>query len=96
MAARRQAVPDEFADLLGVWHWGHTPFVFGCEDGALVARKRGVPAYVFEIRGGVVIGVSGYHAGEELKVVRNADGAVSHLDIATFVYTREPYGHPKR
>jgi CubicO group peptidase (beta-lactamase class C family) len=85
-----QAVPEEFADLLGVWHWGHTPFVFGFEDGALVARKRGVPAHVFEIRGGVVVGVSGYHAGEPVQVVRDADGAVRHLEISTFVYTRDP------
>ncbi len=46
--------------------------------------------------------MTGYHAGEELKVVRRADGTIGHLDVATFIYTRTPYdpdapipgGHP--
>lgn len=37
-------------------------------------------------------GLDGYYAGETLKVVRRADGEVSHLDLGSFVYTREPYG----
>jgi D-alanyl-D-alanine carboxypeptidase len=49
-----------------------------------------------------VVGRRGYHAGEELHVVRRPDGWVSHLEVATFVYTRTPYdpdvtipgGHP--
>ena len=53
---------------------------------------------------GRIVGLSGYHAGEELTVVRRPDGSVSHLDVATFVYTRTPYdpeapipgGHPGR
>ena len=51
---------------------------------------------------GRVVGTSGYHAGETLHVVRRPDGSVSHLDVATFIYTRTPYdpdapvpgGHP--
>ena len=33
----------------------------------------------------------GYYAGERLRVGRDADGVVSHLDLTTFVLTREPY-----
>ena len=41
-------------------------------------------------------------AGEELRVVLRDDGSVSHLDVGTFILTRQPYepgapipgGHP--
>ena len=99
-----EAVPAELADALGVWHWGNTPFVFSMEGDRLVASKDGEAKYAFAVRDGRAVGISGYHAGEELRVVRRADGSVSHLDIATFVYTRVPYdpdapvpgGHPGR
>lgn len=35
--------------------------------------------------------VDGYCAGETLRVERSAAGEVSHLDLGTFVFTREPY-----
>ena len=37
------------------------------------------------------VGRDGYYDGEILSVVRAADGAVSHLDIGSFVLTRGPY-----
>lgn len=37
------------------------------------------------------IGLDGYYAGETLRVVRVGDGSVSHLDLGSFVFTREPY-----
>ncbi|MGI8577351.1 MAG: DUF7586 domain-containing protein [Nocardioidaceae bacterium] len=37
------------------------------------------------------VGISGYHTGETLRVVRRPEGPVSHLECATFVYTRPPY-----
>ena len=33
----------------------------------------------------------GITTGEPLRVVRDAHGAVSHLDLASFRFTREPY-----
>lgn len=84
-------VPPELAGVPGVWHWGNTPFVFAMEGTRLTARRNGIAAYSFEVRDGRVVGVTGYHAGEELKIVRRADGTVGHLDIATFIYTRTPY-----
>lgn len=96
------APPTELAGVPGVWHWGNTPIVFAMEGVELVGRRGGVELYRFAVADGRVVGRSGYHAGEELHVVRRADGSVGHLDIATFVYTREPYdpeapipgGHP--
>ncbi len=85
------ALPPELAGVPGVWHWGNTPIVFAMEGSALVARRQGVELYRFAVCNGRVLGLSGYHAGEELHVVRRPDGSVGHLDIATFIYTREPY-----
>jgi D-alanyl-D-alanine carboxypeptidase len=48
-------------------------------------------AHRFEVRGDRIVGGAGYHAGETLHVVRREDGSVSHLECATFVYTRTPY-----
>jgi CubicO group peptidase (beta-lactamase class C family) len=87
-------VPAELLDTLGVWHWGNAPFAFALEERRLVARSDGAVAYVFEVKDGRIVGVSGYHAGETLHVRRHADGTVSHLEVATFVYTREPAPHP--
>ncbi|HYF71657.1 MAG TPA: serine hydrolase domain-containing protein [Nocardioides sp.] len=84
-------LPPELAGVPGVWHWGNTPFVFAMEGGELVARRNGLEAYRFGVRDGRVIGRSGYHAGEELHVVRRPDGSVGHLEVATFVYTQMPY-----
>jgi len=50
------------------------------------------------------VGTSGYLEGEALRVVRRDDGSASHIEVATFVYTRTPYdpgapipgGHPDR
>ncbi|GAA4718679.1 serine hydrolase domain-containing protein [Nocardioides conyzicola] len=96
------ALPAELAGVPGVWHWGNTPIVFTMEAAELVGRRNGVELYRFAVRDGRVVGLSGYHAGEELHVVRRADGSIGHLDIATFIYTRTPYdpdapipgGHP--
>lgn len=97
-------VPAELAGVPGVWHWGNTPFVFAMEGTELVARRNGTESYRFAVVDGRVVGRTGYHAGEELRVVRREDGSVGHLDIATFIYTRTPYdpeapipgGHPGR
>ncbi len=85
-------VPEVLLGVPGVWHWGNTPFVFAMEGSDLVARRDGVAAYRFRpTDDGRVVGRSGYHAGEELNVVRRPDGTVHYLDIATFIYTRTPY-----
>lgn len=96
------AVPVELTDVLGVWHWGATPFVFTCEAGDLVARRREEEKWRFAARDGRIVGIRGYHAGEQLHVVRRSDGSISHLDVGTFILTRQPYepgapipgGHP--
>jgi D-alanyl-D-alanine carboxypeptidase len=83
-------VPVEYAELLGTWHWGRTPMVFSHDDGTLVVRVHGEVEHTFTVMDGRVIGVSGYHAGEPVVVVRDDNGSVDHLELSTFVLTREP------
>jgi D-alanyl-D-alanine carboxypeptidase len=98
-------LPPALAGVPGVWHWGNTAVVLAMEGHDLVARRDREELYRFAVLDdGRVVGRSGYHAGEELHVVRRPDGSVGHLEVATFVYTRTPYdpeapipgGHPHR
>lgn len=97
-------MPDVVAGALGVWHWGNTPYVARLDGGDLLISRDGLVVHRFEVRGERLVGRAGYHAGETLRVVRRDDGSVSHLECATFVYTRTPYdpdapipgGHPGR
>lgn len=85
------AVPESVRDVLGVWHWGPTPWVFGWEGDELVCRRNGVVGYRYRLDGDRLVGTAGYQKGETLKVIRRADGSVNHLDLATFIFTRQPY-----
>ena len=44
--------------MLGVWHWGNTPYVFAWEGEELVARRSGVETYRFPVEDGQVVGSS--------------------------------------
>jgi CubicO group peptidase (beta-lactamase class C family) len=97
-------VPPLLAPALGVWHWGNTMFVFALDGDALTVGGDREEWCRFGVRDGRVVGTRGYLAGETLHVVRRDDGSVSHLECATFVFTRTPYdpdapapgGHPAR
>ena len=88
-----QKVPDHLSELVGPWHWGHAPFVMRTDGHELMlTATMGTKAFRFRRTGeDTYVGLSGYHVGETMRVVRHDDGSVSHLDIATFVYTRVPY-----
>lgn len=91
-------LPEVDADLLaltGPWYWGTRTNILrltpdrGLELQTLNGQGRGAR---FTARpDGTWIGLDGYYAGETLRVVRNDDGSVNHLDLASFVFTREPY-----
>jgi D-alanyl-D-alanine carboxypeptidase len=85
------AVPEVLEGVLGVWHWGNTPYVVRLDGGEVLMTRDGAVHHRFELRGDRLVGTSGYHAGETLHVVRRDDGSVSHLECATFIYTRTPY-----
>lgn len=84
-------VPDLVREIVGVWHWGPTPMVFGWEGDQLVVRRNGVVGYRYRLDGDRLVGTAGYQTGETLQVVRNEDGSINHLDLATFIFTRTPY-----
>jgi CubicO group peptidase (beta-lactamase class C family) len=80
-------------ELLGVWFWGNTPLTLAVRDGHLVIdhanpgrRTRMVRDVPDEWRC-----LDHYFAGETLRVVRAADGGISHLDLVTYRLTRAPY-----
>ncbi|MFC7305975.1 serine hydrolase domain-containing protein [Streptomyces monticola] len=81
--------------LTGSWYWGTHAFGLrlvadgGIELGPLSPGGRR-SRFLAEAED-TWIGLDGYYAGETLRAVRRADGAVSHLDLGSFVFTREPY-----
>jgi len=89
-----KTVPESVAEILGVWHWGNTAYTFTYQGEEVVAAQlgSGLTSYRFRPVGdGTLVGTTGYHHGETLRVVRNADGSINHLNCATFIYTRAPY-----
>jgi CubicO group peptidase (beta-lactamase class C family) len=88
-------VDQSLLDLTGPWYWGTQAVAL-----RLVA-DRGVELHPLRGTGrgsrfvarpdGDWTGLDGYYAGETLRVVRRADGSVRHLDLGSFVFTREPY-----
>lgn len=82
-------------ELAGVWYWGTHGFGLrlradgGLELGPLAGNGRRARFRAEE--GGTWTGLNGYYAGETLRAVRREDGSVSHLDLGSFVFTREPY-----
>jgi CubicO group peptidase (beta-lactamase class C family) len=82
-------------ELAGQWYWGTHAFALRLTADGLASlgplsgsgrRSR------FRANGdGTWTGLEGYYAGELLKAVRRPDGSVDHLDLGSFVFTRQPY-----
>ncbi|GAA2236391.1 serine hydrolase domain-containing protein [Kitasatospora cystarginea] len=85
----------ELVALTGPWYWGPSAHVLRLRaDRALELAPMGGSGRGSGFRAepdGTWTGLDGYYAGETLRVARTADGAVSHLDIGSFVLTRAPY-----
>jgi CubicO group peptidase (beta-lactamase class C family) len=89
-------VDGALLELTGPWFWGPSGYTLRLEadrhfqlvvlsgTGSRNARFR--PA-----DDGTWVGLNGYFAGETLRPVRDDAGRLSHLDIGSFVFTREPY-----
>ncbi len=88
-------VPDDVRAVVGTWHWGEAPSRLRWDGARLLLSPLTGPGRVAGFRPGGEpdrwIGTSGYFDGETLRAVRGDDGAVSHLELATFVFTRVPY-----
>ena len=80
--------------LVGTWYWGPAEYRVDLRsDGYLLLK--GVPSgrdcNFRPSSEGTYLGESGYFTGECLKPCRRADGSLSHLDIASYIFTRAPY-----
>ncbi|GAA3867042.1 serine hydrolase domain-containing protein [Streptomyces sp. NPDC003631] len=88
-------VDPSVLEWAGQWYWGTYGFALRITADGLIAleplsgngrRSR------FRANGdGTWTGLEGYYAGELLRAVRSPDGVVSHLDVGSFVFTRQPY-----
>ncbi|WP_416977944.1 serine hydrolase domain-containing protein [Streptomyces sp. T028] len=82
-------------ELAGPWYWGTSPSVLRVTADGLVSLgplAGGGRRSRFRANGdGTWTGLEGYFAGELLRPVRRPDGTVDHLDLGTFVFTRQPY-----
>jgi CubicO group peptidase (beta-lactamase class C family) len=88
-------VPDELAELLGVWYTEGSPFTFSVRQGVLEARPEGLPEHKpasrFEkVAPGVFRTVAGRERGELLRVTRDDAGRVDTMSWATYLLTRAP------
>jgi CubicO group peptidase (beta-lactamase class C family) len=86
----RPSEPPVPLEQLGVWYWGPAPHALRTVPGGLLhlgpLPGRSGRASRFRAReDGTWVGLDGYHAGETLRI------APDHLDLGTFVFTREPY-----
>lgn len=105
VAAAEPAIPAVWAPssdpdpalltMAGLWHWGPAPFA--------VRITRGRQLHLFPVRGAgresafrpisadTWVGLDGYYRGETLRAHRDPAGRVTHLELASFVFTRAPY-----
>jgi CubicO group peptidase (beta-lactamase class C family) len=88
-------VPEDLADLVGLWFSEGSPFVFSVKAGRLEARAQALPEHkpssVFErLDRDLYRTVSGREAGELLRATRDDGGRVTKMNWATYLVTREP------
>ncbi|MFE2564967.1 serine hydrolase domain-containing protein [Streptomyces mirabilis] len=88
-------VDQSVLELAGPWYWGTQACALRLradgmvELGPLAGGGRGSR---FRANGdGTWTGLDGYYLGEPLRAVRRPDGSLSHLDLGSFVFTRQPY-----
>lgn len=88
-------VDDTLLALTGSWYWGARPYTLRLlPDRWLTLTPAGHNTTGIRFRpqpDGTWQGLDHYFTGETLQVVHHPDGTVSHLDLATFIFTRTPY-----
>ncbi len=88
-------VPAELQGVLGRWYSEGMPFTFSVKQGQLEARAEQAPAQrppsVFvRVSDDLYRTESGRETGELLRLTRDAFGAVTKMNWATYLVTREP------
>lgn len=89
-------IGPELLALTGLWYWGPRATILRVLSPALLelapASGLGRRSRFRASGDGTWTGLDGYYSGETLRLVPAADGVAEHLDLGTFVFTREPYG----
>jgi CubicO group peptidase (beta-lactamase class C family) len=98
LPARWKPLPEADQALLaltGLWYWGPRPYVLRLLADRAVeltpVSGHGRSSVFRAEPDGTWTGLGGYYLGEKLRVVPGADGTAGHLDLGSFVFTREPY-----
>lgn len=82
-------------ELAGQWYWGTNAVALRLTADGLASLEplsgKGRRSRFRANGDGTWTGLEGYYAGELLKPVRRPDGTVDHLDLGSFVFTRQPY-----
>ncbi|WP_248965684.1 serine hydrolase domain-containing protein [Sphaerisporangium perillae] len=102
--AHEPALPREWApatvdpgllELTGPWYWGPAAYLLRLRSGRDLSLSPvsgpGRTSRFTAQDDGTWLGLDGYYAGETMRLVRRPDGSISHLDLNTFIFTREPY-----
>ncbi|MFE9612826.1 serine hydrolase domain-containing protein [Streptomyces sp. NPDC006012] len=88
-------VDPSVLELAGQWYWGTHAFGLRVTADGLVAlgplSGNGRSSRLRANGDGTWTGLEGYYHGELLRAVRRPDGSLSHLDLGSFVFTRQPY-----
>jgi hypothetical protein len=91
-----QPIGPELLALTGLWYWGPRATVLRVLSPEMLelapASGAGRGSRFRAAGDGTWTGLDGYYTGETLRLVPAADGVAEHLDLGTFVFTREPYG----
>ena len=81
--------------LTGLWHWGPSPYLLKALPAGWVeltpVSGRGRASRFRPTGADSYVGLDGYYAGEPLTVHRDGEGAATHLDLSTFLFSRTPY-----
>jgi hypothetical protein len=89
-------IGPELLALTGLWYWGPRATVLRVlSPDTLELTPASGPGRGSRFRAsgdGTWTAFDGYYTGETLRLVPAADGVAEHLDLGTFVFTREPYG----
>ncbi|MGW4564229.1 serine hydrolase domain-containing protein [Streptomyces sp. NPDC004561] len=90
-----RVVDPAVLELAGQWYWGTNAFGLRVTADGLLAlgplTGGGRRSRLRSNGDGTWTGLEGYWAGEVLRPVRRPDGSVRHLDLGSFVFTRQPY-----
>jgi len=89
-------IGPELLALTGLWYWGPRATVLRVVSPEMLelapASGAGRGSRFRASGDGTWTGLDGYYTGETLRLVPAAGGVAEHLDLGTFVFTRDPYG----